>query len=498
MRESAIPASQLDASTPGVVLPKWTLWIIIGLILAPVLVMTRADPDLWGHVRFGLDMLADHTLPRVDPYSFTQDVPWMNHEWLSELLMGAAYRVGGPAGLVLLKGLLVTIFFAIVLSVYRGAPPLVGGAVLVLVAGGTGRLTTTLRPQLWSLIGVAVLSRFLINAPRQSWLVIVPLMFALWANLHGGWVVGAGILTIWTLVQLWRPQAPRALVMGVAVLSAVATLVNPYGWHLWGFLGATVRMARPISEWQPLLTTPVIAWIPWLAVVTGVTLLTVSRRRPPVDRIAIVAMLALASFRVERLAPLCVVSAVVLMSPTVLAQWPTLSRPFDVLSRRTAAVFALSIFGLALVSAAVIARTASCITIAGDWIPDRVAGRALVEGRAQGTIVTWFDWGEYAIWHLAPSLRVSLDGRRETIYSDAVLANHDAMAAATPEGIAYLQRLNPTYVWVPASLARLRDWLKTHGYRLDIQTAQSFVAVREDQPTLHASDATLSGCFPGP
>ena len=65
------------------------------LILAPAIVLTRADPDLWGHLRFGLDMLSQHTLPSVDVYSFTQDVPWINHEWLSELIMGVAYRIGG-------------------------------------------------------------------------------------------------------------------------------------------------------------------------------------------------------------------------------------------------------------------------------------------------------------------------------------------------------------------------------------------------------------------
>ena len=67
-------------------------WIVVALIVLPIIVRTVADPDLWGHTRFGLDMLATHTLPSGDPYSFTQDIPWINHEWLSELMMGGAYR----------------------------------------------------------------------------------------------------------------------------------------------------------------------------------------------------------------------------------------------------------------------------------------------------------------------------------------------------------------------------------------------------------------------
>src|SRR6185436_4926423 len=92
---------------PGIVPPRWAPWIIVATILAPAFVMTQADPDLWGHVRFGLDILRDRALPAVDPYSFTQDVPWMNHEWLSELLMAAVYRAGGATGLAILKGVLV-------------------------------------------------------------------------------------------------------------------------------------------------------------------------------------------------------------------------------------------------------------------------------------------------------------------------------------------------------------------------------------------------------
>jgi hypothetical protein len=101
------------------------------------MVRTVADPDLWGHTRFGLDMLATHTLPSEDPYSFTQDIPWINHEWLSELMMGGAYRAAGPIGLVVLKAALVATFFALMAGAYASASPLVSGPALFLVAWGT-------------------------------------------------------------------------------------------------------------------------------------------------------------------------------------------------------------------------------------------------------------------------------------------------------------------------------------------------------------------------
>ena len=47
--------------------------------------LTKADADLWGHVRFGRDILRGG-IHDGDPYSFTSDIPWVNHEWLAEVL----------------------------------------------------------------------------------------------------------------------------------------------------------------------------------------------------------------------------------------------------------------------------------------------------------------------------------------------------------------------------------------------------------------------------
>ena len=38
----------------------------------------------------------------------------------------------------------------------------------------------------------------------------------------------------------------------------------------------------------------------------------------------------------------------------------------------------------------------------------------------QGNMATEFNWGEYAIWHLGPGIKVSVDGRRETVYAEAI------------------------------------------------------------------------------
>src|SRR5262245_65800037 len=83
--------------------------IALGLVAGLAGFSIGADPDLWGNVGFGLDVLRDRSLPAVDPYSFTANLPWMNHEWLSEAMIAFVYQVGGTLGLALLKAALTTI-----------------------------------------------------------------------------------------------------------------------------------------------------------------------------------------------------------------------------------------------------------------------------------------------------------------------------------------------------------------------------------------------------
>jgi hypothetical protein len=116
-----------------------------------------------------------------------------------------------------------------------------------------------------------------------------------------------------------------------------------------------------------------------------------------------------------------------------------------------------------------------------------------------GRMVTFFDWGQYALWHLGPEIRVSMDGRRETVYSDVRLEEHAAILEGRPEGLAVLAAWKPEYVWLPASSESTRGWLLEQGYRLEHDSVHSFVAVRPDLPHLvgRSVSEAEAGCFPG-
>lgn len=463
-------------------------------LLLAVASVTYADPDLWGNVRFGLDVLQVHHLTSIDPYSFTQDQPWVNHEWLSELPMGLAYFAGGSAGLALLKGVLVACAVALVWSALRGTE--FGARVMVLAVFviGTGRMTKTLRPQLWSLICFLILCRILAGdrVRARRWL---PLLFAVWANLHGGWLVGFGVLGVWAGGQIWSsPQKGREWTV-IVIASALATLCTPYGWTLWTFLWRTVGMTRAITEWQPLWTTPPVAWLSWSLCAVG--LLWAARRADSqrLSRTAVLLMLAYASLRVERITPFFIGASALLLASWIRQRWPDKQGAAAV--PHQVPVAAAVCAGAVALSVWIASSSLRCIRIEGPWMPDRESARFL-DSANSGRLVTFFDWGHYALWHWAPRLRVSMDGRRETVFSDARLAQHDAIVSGRAEGLAALEEWRPEYVWLPAGSATTKRWLAAHDYRIEHETSRSFVAARGDLPRLTASpdERDKRACFP--
>src|SRR5204862_122753 len=120
---------------------------------------TVADPDLWGHVRFGRDILRSGAVARVDPYSYrTGGRPWMNHEWLAEVCFAAVYGPAGPAGLVALKAaaalLIVGACYRHLLR--RGAGPLAALALLGVACAPLRMGLATVRPQMFTYLGFLV------------------------------------------------------------------------------------------------------------------------------------------------------------------------------------------------------------------------------------------------------------------------------------------------------------------------------------------------------
>ena len=116
----ALPALTLLGREPAERLRRA---LLVALLLAGVLVFAtidRADPDLWGHVRYGQDVLASGHLPATATYTYTAaSQPWINHENLSEIAFAFVADHAGGTGLAVLKTLLALGLLALMMASAR-------------------------------------------------------------------------------------------------------------------------------------------------------------------------------------------------------------------------------------------------------------------------------------------------------------------------------------------------------------------------------------------
>jgi hypothetical protein len=500
------------------------LRVAVGAVAILVLTTTYADPDLWGHVRFGLDIVASRSIPTEDPYSFTSDRPWINHEWLSEAAMAYAYRAGGSIGLVVLRIALVAAAWMVVWrSLRRHTSGRGRDAILLFVIVGTAWVTVSVRPQLFSVLLFALLLASIVRVEqggRQA-LWWWPALMIVWVNAHGGWLVGLGVLGIWAAFAI-AGAAPRdrALLLGACAASALATLVNPYGTGMWRFLAETVRLGRDIAEWQPITSHPWSHLAMWgvsftIAIAAGVRGARVrsaevrgaqaapSHPAPRTPHLwahaAMAAALAFASWRVARLdAFFCLAVAMLLAPRLVPVRGVAAERP----PRPAGPVWIVVAVSAVVIlwPVAVRARTQlPCIEIEGEWPPDTGAADFIARERLRGRMLTWFDWGEYAIWHFGPALQVSMDGRRETAYSAAAIAAHFAFYRDQPGGRDLPRLIRPDYLWLPRTLPvvpRLRE----DGWQPLFESGRSIVFAQSAEKVHRTGgpEPPSRRCFPGP
>jgi hypothetical protein len=478
---------------------------------------TTADPDLWGHVRFGQDMLAAGTAHVPDTYSFTSDHPWINHEWLAEIVMALSFDAFGPAGLNVLRLAIAAIVLVLVwrrLETVRAegmALPLVAVAAL-----GIFLRVHPVRPQLFSVLFFAVLLSLLTRADDTASarpLMGVPVLMAAWVNFHGAWIVGLGTLLVWSAGRLAprrppggdhlaarRPAPSAPATAAFTAAGCLATLVNPYVLGLWRFLAETVGPGRPfIADWQPMLALPLGFWGSWI-VPFGVAALAFARARGRLNRpyAAIVVLLGAGSLRVSRLDAFFALAVVFLLSP-ILVPAPAAGTDQRVIkaSRKSLAVAGVAAVCAAVALGVVVLRL-PMVEMNASLMPEPEVARYVRATHLSGRMLTWFDWGEYAIWHFGPDIKVSMDGRRETVYSDKLIEDHLQFYSGHAGTLRYPESLGADYVWIPARLP-IVSGLRSAGWHVVFDGPASTILARHtsDVPWVVRTVPT-NRLFPGP
>jgi hypothetical protein len=403
--------------------------LLCALLLASALVLSiadHADPDLWGHVRYGADALAAHHLPATTTYTYTApSQPWINHEWVSEVIFAAVARVGGGTGLVALKVALGLALFAAVIGIARrrGAG-LSATALTVLLAAVNLSPGWSVRPQIFSYAAFALM--IILLDRRVLW--PIPLLFVAWVNTHAGFVAGLVVLGLYVsctslaAFQRRSASAVRDAAYGAAgtMASVLAILCTPYG------LAFVVTLHRPaISEWQAFAASD-LQFAPFVALVVLIAVAWIGTRRPrSLAQTVILIVVVWQSYLHARHAPFLAILAALWLPPHVqslVERWKRTSGPSGGTPGSVAVVW-YAAWGLcAILLLAVMLR------VRPPWVEKSAfpvdAFTYMRTNHMSGRLVAHFDWAQYALYAFAPPTTLQFDGRFETAYPDEIADMH--------------------------------------------------------------------------
>jgi hypothetical protein len=396
---------------------------------------SATDPDLWWHLRTGQLMLETHKFFHVDPYSFTKfGQPWVDHEWLSQIVIYGLYRFAGWGGLISAFAALITLAFFIVFLRSKGKPFVAGtmtvwGAIASVPSFGV-------RPQMFTLFLASLFLYVLERSDeRERLLWWTPVLVLIWVNLHAGYALGIAFLLIFLAgdaVELAfghnqeRKAIGRMKTRAMVTVAAIAVVpLGPYGRTMYRYPFETLNsraMLAYIGEWQ----SPDFHQGKYLAVLflllacLAVPALSPGRWRA--RDLLLLAFTAGAALRSVRHVPIFALVSVPLLSALIQARFER-SSPFDRRSPLTPTKLTVNVVLLVGLLGFAAARVSSVVAQQGiseskEFPADAV--RFLKSAQAPAPLMNHYNWGGYFIWQLYPEYRVYIDGRAD-VYGDSFL-----------------------------------------------------------------------------
>lgn len=429
------------------------------------------DPDYWWHLRTGAWMLASGSLPHHDLYTYT--VPnhgWVDHEYLTEVLLALLYRVAGMTAISFAFGAATWLGFLFIWKTAQAGrrPYIIAGLGLALGALAGAPIWGP-RPQmitfLFSCIELHWLDGYLRGRSRTiNWL---PLLLVPWANLHGGFVVAFVFLGIAIAAELlllliegdqnsrlahWRRLRTLGIVLG---LSLVAVLATPNGIQVYTNPFETLTspaQRRLIVEWfspdfHMLVLLPFLAMI--LLLLVGFTL-----RRPSAYQLLLtIAALTLALQSVRNVAIFTAAA-----TPVLIEVWSgawqdfAAARGWKLGSPGTSpllrAVTALALIVIVLATGFRMGHDlATQGTVTRQQYPVAAADWLAAHPDAGTRMYNQYGWGGYLVERFYPNRnrRVFIFGEA-SVMGDSFLQQYQDVQTLRPDWQAVLDRYQVDYV----------------------------------------------------
>jgi hypothetical protein len=504
--QEAIP---LVRYAPGVLL------VVIAIVAAG----QQVDPDLWGHIRFGQAVLAQHHLVLKDPYSYSAPGHlWLNHEWLTEVLVAWLYNHVGVTGLKLWK-----------FGCAAGTILLLADGMSETGAAASVRLNTLtaaalalmpqmeFRPQVFTFLLfaslLALLARHNYRGTAPLWLA-VPLL-GLWANLHGGFIVGLASLGVYTaivaiqdLIDQKGIRCTTQLII-LTIGATAATLLTPYGFGTWEAVMHALHnplTRNVITDWQPLLFALRSQWsighlgvIYYLCAIALIATMVITFAMTPqggdLPLVAIAMLMSVAAFAAVRNMPLAVIACAAPISRHFYLIFER-RRVADTLAgaeiERASARSGVNQWVAAALAGAVVISSglfSPRLSIGSDYPAGAVA--FMRRNHLKGNILDAFGWGEYLIWHTAPESKVFFDGRYDTVFPQQIIQDYVVFYFDLPGGARVLSAYPHDFVLIPPQSAAASLMKMMPGWKVIYRDANSVLYARDDSPAAHLGDSHL-------
>jgi len=298
-----------------------------------------------------------------------------------------------------------------------------------------------LRPQLFTFMMLSVMMTIVALEVYRGGTTLWPLipMFALRANLHGGYAIGVaamGITTVTMFVQGWlgdakRLRSARRLAL-ITAGCAVVTILNPFGVGLWTGVAHSVSdplIRQLVNDWMPLPQALIDNWreskleilgdvAPLLLFASFIAAIAMAPERDDAALVVIATVFIGSAFYAARNVALAVIAlAIPLARHAGLAFERGARRPARI-DEPVAALLAIGALAIAIVGGTFSNRLRT-------WKPVPYGAVGFMERHGlRGKILNQYEWGGYLTWHLGLGSKVFVDGRCELVYPDKLIQDY--------------------------------------------------------------------------
>jgi len=444
----------------------------IGLAVFAVILAYHniADGDLWARLVQGGSIWYNHSLVHKDMFAFTDVLPELiDHEWGAGLIFFSLLKIFGPASLIIFK-----ICMAI-------------GALIAALA--VGRRNKSAWPVLFLLMIPCALTIFpgfipvvrshtityfcfsvtlfcleLVLSGRRWPAAAVVLVMLIWANCHGGFVAGLGLIALYAFVSVAAGKR-SALLLGTLLASILVTFINPYGAKLWDYLVPALLLPRAhIPEWHAMEIFAFDSYFGFRALVViaaAAIVLAMSRRekRGPIQGFLILLITAYMAFRHQRHAPFfglaCAAFLGTYIEAAALRIPEALQRSFKEKIKPMSAVLVIYVLIALPVASLILPEVSFFVLAPAGFYPVRETD-VLMSARARGNVLVPLRWGNYVMWRLYPDIKISMCGRYEAMYPEYVFdMNYDFFAKKGKDWDRILKRYKVDYIMMDLKFTRL-------------------------------------------